>query len=67
MNQVGIRDLSQKDEEQLVETIFNMLLGLEVDVALEILACVESDIENNLIVAPRAKDRLPQDGDYGRT
>lgn len=67
MKQVGIRDLSQKDEEQLVETIFNMLVGLEEDVALDILASVEGDIENNLIVAPRLKDRLHQDGGYDRT
>ncbi len=67
MKQVGIRDLSQKDEEQLVETIFNMLVGLEEDVALDILASVEGDIENNLIVAPRPKDRLHQDGGYDRT
>ena len=67
MNQVGIRDLSQKDEEQLVGTIFNMLVGLEEDVALDILASVESDIENNLIVAPRSKDRLRQDGGYDHT
>ncbi|NLT24666.1 MAG: hypothetical protein GXX82_16610 [Syntrophorhabdus sp.] len=67
MKQVGIRDLSEKDEEQLVETIFNMLVGLEEDVALDILASVEGDIENNLIVAPRLKDRLHQDAGYDRT
>lgn len=67
MNQVAMRRLSGEEEEQLVETIFNMLVGLEEDVALDILASVEGAIENNLIVAPRPKDRLHQDGGYDRT